>query len=196
MIYLEIFGYIGTITVLLSMMMTSVVKLRVFNLVGSVISMIYAFLSGAFPVVFLNLGLILINAYQLILLGKTKAVFTRVKLNANDNSLAYFLEANRQDIARYFPQWSMPENALVYMVYNGAEAAGVLIGSLEEDRLDVALDYTSAKYRDCSVAAYLMETLKEDGIKKVFAQSDVQEHIRYLQKMGFAADGEKMIKEL
>lgn len=196
MIYLEIFGYIGTATVLLSMMMTSVVKLRVFNLIGSVISMIYAFLSGAFPVVFLNLGLILINAYQLILLGKTKVSFNRVAMDGKDNSLAYFLESNRQDIARYFPQWSMPENALVYMVFNGAEAAGVLIGSREGDRLDVVLDYTSAKYRDCSVAAYLMETLKEDGIKKVFAQSEVQEHIRYLQKMGFVADGEKMIKEL
>ena len=48
-IFLEIFGYVGTALVLLSMMMPSVVKLRLFNTVGSFISMIYAFLSGAWP---------------------------------------------------------------------------------------------------------------------------------------------------
>jgi hypothetical protein len=65
-IYLEIFGYIGTALVLLSMMMTSVVKLRLINMAGSLISMIYAIICGTWPVVLLNFGLILINATQLI----------------------------------------------------------------------------------------------------------------------------------
>ena len=65
-IYLEIFGYIGTALVLLSMMMTSVVKLRLINMAGSLISMIYAILCGAWPVVLLNAGLIVINSTQLV----------------------------------------------------------------------------------------------------------------------------------
>lgn len=65
-IYLEIFGYVGTVLVLLSMMMNSLVKLRLFNIAGSVISMIYAAFCSAWPVVFLNLGMILINSVQLI----------------------------------------------------------------------------------------------------------------------------------
>lgn len=65
-VYLEIFGYIGSALVLLSMMMTSVTKLRVINMCGSVISGIYAALCNAWPVVFLNVGLVLINAVQLI----------------------------------------------------------------------------------------------------------------------------------
>lgn len=65
-IYLEIFGYIGTALVLMSMMMNSIVKLRIFNIAGSVISMIYAAFCSAWPVVFLNLGMILINVVQLL----------------------------------------------------------------------------------------------------------------------------------
>lgn len=71
-IYLEIFGYIGTGLVLLSMMMTSVVKLRLINMAGSLISMIYAIICVTWPVVFLNLGLILINGTQLLRMRKNK----------------------------------------------------------------------------------------------------------------------------
>ncbi len=69
-IYLEIFGYIGTALVLLSMMMTSVVKLRVVNMCGSLISMIYAIIVQTWPVVLLNLGLLIINGIQLIRMKK------------------------------------------------------------------------------------------------------------------------------
>lgn len=71
-IYLEIFGYIGTGLILLSMMMTSVVKLRVVNMAGSVISVIYAVIHGTWPVVFLNVGLFLINGAQLLRLRMKK----------------------------------------------------------------------------------------------------------------------------
>ena len=50
-IFLEIFGYIGSGLILLSMMMTSVEKLRWFNISGSVISMIYGAVMGTWPVV-------------------------------------------------------------------------------------------------------------------------------------------------
>ena len=71
-IYLEIFGYIGTALVLLSMMMTSVVKLRMVNMSGSLISIIYSYLIHAWPVVFLNTGLFIINAIQLVIYFKNK----------------------------------------------------------------------------------------------------------------------------
>jgi hypothetical protein len=64
-IYLEIFGYIGTALVLISMMMTSVKWLRILNMSGAVISMIYAALMNTWPVAILNLGLIIIQSVQL-----------------------------------------------------------------------------------------------------------------------------------
>ncbi len=72
MIYLEIFGYIGTALILLSMMMTKLSTLRILNISGSVISAIYSYLSGAMPVALLNVGLIVINLTQLIIEKKRK----------------------------------------------------------------------------------------------------------------------------
>ncbi len=71
-IYLEIFGYLGTALVMLSMMMTSMKRLRIFNMAGSVISAIYAIAMNTWPVVLLNLGLILINLFQLVREGRNE----------------------------------------------------------------------------------------------------------------------------
>jgi hypothetical protein len=65
-ILIELFGYIGTILVVVSMMMTSVTKLRVVNMCGSVISAIYAAICGTWPIVVMNVSLFLINGFQLI----------------------------------------------------------------------------------------------------------------------------------
>lgn len=71
-IYLEIFGYIGSALVLLSMMMRSVIKLRIINLLGAVINLIFSALCHNWPFVFLNVGLATINIYHLIRLWKGK----------------------------------------------------------------------------------------------------------------------------
>ena len=71
-IYLEIFGYIGTALVLSSMLMTNINKLRILNMSGSAVSIIYAILVNTWPVVVLNSGMFLINLIQLIRVKKTK----------------------------------------------------------------------------------------------------------------------------
>ncbi len=65
-IYLEIFGYIGTALVIISMMMKSINRLRIFNIAGSVISTIYSIIAGAWPIVVMNVSLIAINSYHLL----------------------------------------------------------------------------------------------------------------------------------
>lgn len=65
-IYLEIFGYIGTALVVISMMMTSITKLRIVNMSGSVISAIYAGICGTWPIVVMNVSLFMINSFHLI----------------------------------------------------------------------------------------------------------------------------------
>ena len=65
-IALEIFGYLGTALVIISMLMNDIDKLRIVNISGSVISVIYAIFINAMPVAVLNLTLISVNTYQLI----------------------------------------------------------------------------------------------------------------------------------
>lgn len=197
-IYLEIFGYIGTALVLLSMMMTSVIKLRLLNTIGSVISMTYAFLSGAWPVVFLNLGLIIINVWQLIRLQRSKTVFECVHMNADDKSLEYFLAYHAADIAQYFPDYVLKRtaNTEAYMVYTAGESVGVLIGARDNDTIHVELDYSTVKYRDCSVGTFLYGQLKQNGIRRLVSEKKGDFHNQYLTRMGFVDENGQFSKML
>ena len=65
-IYLEIFGYIGTALVIISMMMTSMFRFRVINICGGIISAIYSVFYGAWAVVVMNICLIAVNIFHII----------------------------------------------------------------------------------------------------------------------------------
>lgn len=197
-IYWEIFGYCGTALVLLSMMMSSVVKLRIFNTIGSLICVIYSIVGGAWPVVALNGGLIIINVVQLIRLGNTKVIFTHEKPGQEEMGLVHFLHYYKKDIAQYFPDFSFrpEENTVIYMVYAGAEPAGVFVGKRQETELRVELDYATPAYRDCSVGTYLYGQLKAMGYTSLSVATGVKHHDQYLKKMGFVQKGDDYIKNL
>ena len=63
-IFIEIFGYIGTALVIISMTMRSMFKLRVINICGGVISAIYSAYFGAWAVVIMNICLVTINIFH------------------------------------------------------------------------------------------------------------------------------------
>ncbi len=68
-IFLEIFGYIGTALVIVSMMMSSLKWLRIFNMSGALINTVYAICVQAWPVVLLNAALLVINGVKLMTAG-------------------------------------------------------------------------------------------------------------------------------
>lgn len=197
-IYLEIFGYIGTALVLFSMMMTSVTRLRWFNIAGSIVSMTYAALCNTWPVVFLNFGLIIINSLQLVRLYKLRSLFSVVSTSAADQSAKYFLKHYSKDIKQYFPDFELKrsDETEIFIVYDGAEAVGILVGERLGDVLRVDLDYVSPKYRDRSVARFLFGRLKDHGIKSLSATTLVEKHRKYLLKMDFKDIGGVLVKNL
>lgn len=67
-VYLEIFGYVGMALVLVSMMMTSVKWLRILNMSGALICAVYGILTNTWPTALLNIGLLIIQMVQLVLL--------------------------------------------------------------------------------------------------------------------------------
>ena len=58
---IEAVGYLGSALVLVSFLMSSVVKLRVVNTVGSVIFAIYALIIRSYPTAVMNFCLVCIN---------------------------------------------------------------------------------------------------------------------------------------
>lgn len=66
----DIFGYIGSGLVLISMLMTSMKWLRVFNMTGSFISLVYSLVTHSWPFVLLNGGLVIIHIVRLCMMKK------------------------------------------------------------------------------------------------------------------------------
>lgn len=196
--FMTIFGYVGTALVLTSMLMTSVMKLRILNTIGSVISGLYAVYTNTWPVVILNLGLVIINVVQMIRLVNTKVAFRRVQAGAQDTLLTLFLDANKEDIGKYIPNYTYTpgENTQVHMVFDGMEAVGVLIGTAQGDTFHAELDYVTPKYRDCSIAHFLFGELKNGGFAAITQNEGAPLHKQYLEKMGFKSQDGSYRKSL
>lgn len=192
----EIIGYIGTALVLFSMMMTSVVKLRLVNILGSLFSMTYALLAGAYPVALLNAGLIIINLFQLIRYKMHRRSFKALRVSQNDESFKYFMSLFDENIKKFFPSFSLnvTDKTQIYMIYDQSEAVGVLTAEVDGKVAVISLDYTTPKYRDTSVAKFLFSYLKKNGIKQFETPYGTPEHNKYLMKMGFEPHDGKMIK--
>lgn len=196
---LELFGYLGSFLVLVSMLMSSVVRLRVINLIGSAIFAAYAILIRSYPTAVLNGSLVLINVYHLIRLSKSSGGSYELQpLGAGEGFSAWFVRRHLADIRHFFP--GAEPDALQqlegFAVFYDSQAAGILLGTRRDGEFTVALDYTTPAYRDCSVGAYLYGQLPSFGVRRLIAPGDSAEHAQYLEKMGFArqADGSYLRK--
>ena len=69
---IEWVGYAASALIVISLIMTSVVKLRVVNTAGCVLFVVYGFIVGAYPVAVSNLLIVLINLYHLYKIKSTK----------------------------------------------------------------------------------------------------------------------------
>jgi len=67
---IEILGTIASIIVLLSFLMKGEVKIRIVNIIGAIIFVIYGILINAFSVWFLNGALCIVHLYKLFKLSK------------------------------------------------------------------------------------------------------------------------------
>lgn len=190
-VLLELIGYLGSLLVIVSMLMTSVVKLRVINTIGSVIFCGYALAIHSYPTAAMQVCLIIINIINLYKLNNTKKEYAAVETTAADGFLKHFLNAYISDIRKFFPDFEEPQSSdKIILITCGEVPAGVFIANENGDSsLSVKLDYTSPAYRDCSAGKFLYTHLNQQGIKKLLAQTKIPSHEKYLRKMGFTPDG-------
>lgn len=190
-VMLEVFGYIGSALVVISMLMSSIVKLRVINTVGSVISGIYALICGAIPLALMNICLITINIYGLVKIFKIKQVYDLVVGEADDALVEYFLRRYEADIKSYFPDFEQvrAQGNKAYVVCCDGNPAGVMLGRENDGVFDILIDYSTPVYRDCSVGTYLYSNIGRENIHTLrFSESSSEAHVSYMKKMGFVQE--------
>ncbi len=165
-IYLEIFGYLGTILVILSMMMTSLKKLRVFNISGAIISTIYSIIYNAWPIVIMNLCLIIINMYHLII--DNRSYYKIIKVNNNDQSLIFFINKNIDNINKIYPDFNSNNfyNNEIYLIYYNNKNIGIIIGEKNNNIFNIKLFYFN---NNLKIENYIsiFELLKNDNINTI-----------------------------
>ena len=185
---IEAVGYVGSALVLVSFLMTSVVKLRVVNAAGSLIFAVYALIIHSYPTALMNVCLVLINLRFLWKLRNMEPNYRLLVLAPGERFVDYFLREHGEDIAFCFPGREWDKNALnrAYLVCHGEEPAGLMLGTEKDGVMELALDYTTPAYRDSSVGKYLIARLSEEGLRRLRYEKAEKKHLDYLRKMGFA----------
>ena len=204
MIWQEILGYVASVVVAVSLMMSSIVKLRWINLVGATLFSIYGFIIGALPVGFLNGFIAIINTYYLFKMYDREEYFKIISLAEHSDYQKEFIRFYKDEILTFFPDFKFNAEKLGFrlLVLRDMAIAGIVYGHSENsEELIIDLDFVLKEYRDLKPGQFLYHKNKElftqQGFKRVIAKATEKYHAQYLLKMGFKkSENELYVLEL
>ena len=190
----ELIGYLASALIVVSLAMTSVVRLRVISFVGSVTFVVYGALIGAWPVI------VPPGPGLLCALGPRQDLWM-VEVSHEDPYLADFLRTHLDDIHRSQPGFTSAHlDDVAFVLTREGLPAGALLGRKDGRDLQVDLDYVMHAYRDSRIGRWLYAdragTLRGKGIRRVVAVAETDVHRKYLQAMGFEHDGDRWLRSL
>ncbi len=189
MTFLQIFGYTASVVIAISLMMSSIVRLRIINLFGATCFSVYGFLIGAYPVFILNGFIALIDIYYLIQIFGEREYFRVLEVKTTSEYLGYFLKFHGKEISRFIPAFTFEpnENYHVMFVLRDTVPAGLVISEyLDDDIVYMKLDFAIPGYRDFKMGKYVFaEIFRRKNVKKIYSDPGNEKHEMYLKKMGF-----------
>ena len=199
----EVLGYFASALVVTSLTMSSVVRLRIFSLCGSLTFLTYALLIGSTPIVITNIVLALINIWFLrkeFLRGGVDLGVSRIR--ADSPFLLDFISFHSRDIGNFQPDFAMPvgDDVVALLLTRQGLPAGALIGRQDGPTLSVDLDYIITAYRDSRLGTWLFtdgaKVFRSAGITRLVAEATTESHDRYLRRMGFERVGADFVLTL
>ncbi len=187
---LEVLGYTASALVAISLTMSSILRLRIINLIGAITFTVYGWLIGAIPVAAVNLFIVFINLYYLRGMMRTREFFRLLEVSGPSEYVQYFLDHYAAQIRRFTPGAPAAGGAdLCVMVLRDLVPAGLLMGDVEGHTLRVRVDFVIPRFRDFKVGRYLYEEcagfFSERGIREIVSPRGSSEHEKYLRRMGF-----------
>jgi hypothetical protein len=198
----ELIGYLGSILVAISLMMKSLLRLRVINLFGALFFTIYGVLLGAYPVAFLNGIIVCIDLYYLFQMWRQKDFFRFLEVSPQGKYLNAFVEFYRDDILEIIPtyQHTMDDNLFCFFILRNMMPAGLFIAKVQGEEAHIQLDYVIPNYRDFKVARFIFEEnaafFRARGIRRFVSDGGSAIHRKYLEKMEFVNQGETYVHEI
>lgn len=187
----ELIGYLGSILVAISLMMRSLLRLRIINLIGALFFTIYGILLGAYPVAFLNGLIVLIDLYYLFQMWRQKDFFTFLEVSPKSEYLRAFVEFYKDDITKIIPSYTYKteDDLLCFFILRNMMPVGLFIVKIRGEEAHVQLDYVIPNYRDFKVARFIFEEnaafFMQRGIRRFLSEGGSPIHQTYLEKMEF-----------
>ena len=190
-LFYEFIGYMGSLLVAFSLTMKSLQKLRIINMLGALVFIIYGVLIGAIPVVFLNTLILAVNVYNMWQMWQQKDYFTLMQVRADSPYLGKFLEFYRNEISEFIPtyQFKPAEDQVVVFVLRNMLPVGLVIVKPEGEEARIFLDFVIPGYRDFRAGKFLLEEsaefYRQMGIVCLSTAPGSKRHETYLKRMGF-----------
>lgn len=203
---LELFGYLGSVLIAISLMMSNIKRLRWINLAGAAVFSIYGLMIGAIPVFLLNGWIVFVDVYYLVRMYQFRDDFDMVRLSSVHTPLFQLLMKRYGDDLRiYFPKATLEamEKATAMLIFRNMKPVGLFVYQSVQGQpgtIEVLVDYVIPQERDFKTAQYLFthhtSELRRLDIKTVISKSERPQHIEYLKKVGFKSEGGMMVMDL
>jgi len=191
----ELVGYLASALVVLSLTMTSVVRLRMVSLAGSITFFVYGTLIDSVPIMITNGSIAVINVWFLrkeFNSGRAGGVDLGVShIRADSPFLADFIAFHLIDIHRFQPDFHLPtgDDVVTLLLNRDGLPAGMLIGRRDGSTLTIDLDYVLGPYRDSRLGRWLYgpgaQVFRADGIDQLRSAGTTDTHRKYLERVGF-----------
>jgi hypothetical protein len=199
---IEIIGYLGSILVAVSLMMKSILRLRVINLIGSLFFTIYGILLGAIPVVVLNGLIVCIDVYYLIQMRGQRHYFTFLEVSPKSEYLRAFVDFYENGILEIIPSYTYTteEDLLCFFVLRNMMPAGLFIAKVHGEEAHIQLDFVIPNYRDFKVARFIFEEnaafFIQRGVRRFVSKGESAIYRVHLEKMGFVRRADMYVHEI
>jgi len=189
--YIDLLGYVASFIILISLTMKSIVKLRWINAIGSLLFVIFAFLTKSTPTVVMNLGIILIDIWYVLGISFRHSDYHLIKAERGSAWLEYFYKSNKIEIDGIFGADVFNEaKNFSYFVCNN-EIVGLLAWKeLSPIECRIMIDFVTPRFRDFKIGTYFfiqhLSIFREKGYSRLIYVHVGKRHWKYLGKLGFS----------
>ena len=198
----ELIGYVASALVVVSLAMTSVVRLRAISLIGSIAFVAYGAMIGSVPIMVTNVAIAGLNLWFLRRELGGKRNLGALVVPVDDPFLVDFLNYHLGDIRRFQPDFRLDANeaSLALLLMRDGFPAGALIGNQVDDELIVQLDHVIKPYRDSQISSWLYgrgsSVFRRLGIERISTARGTEAHNSYLTRNGFARVADRYVLTL
>lgn len=200
---LEVFGWISSGLIVLSLAQARVWRFRILNFAGAALGTMYNALLGIWPFAAMNAVITVIDAYWMVRLTREgrpdSTAYQLLEVGPDDAYLRHFLKVHAADTKVRFPNFD-PEahTETTVLVMRGDEAVGVVAISQTADKTaHLSLDYVTERFRDFTPGKFVYEDsgmFERLGVRRIEAPAPWDQ--KYLRKMGFQPEGSVWVRHV